>query len=65
MASAALEAIRLWKLAAALPLAPGGAFGDAIGQGTARAFGFNGATLLLLALLAVGSRCCSAFRGSA
>jgi S-DNA-T family DNA segregation ATPase FtsK/SpoIIIE len=53
-ASAALESIRLWKLAATLPLAPGGAFGDAIGQGAARALGFNGATLLLLVLLAVG-----------
>ncbi len=54
MTSAALESIRLWKLGVALPLAPGGALGDAIGQGAARAVGFNGATLLLLALLAVG-----------
>ena len=52
--SAALESIRLWKLATTLPLAPGGAFGDALGQGAARALGFNGATLLLLVLLAVG-----------
>jgi DNA segregation ATPase FtsK/SpoIIIE, S-DNA-T family len=55
LASAALEAIRMWKLPASLPLAPGGAFGDAIGQGLARGIGFNGATLLLLALFAVGS----------
>ena len=54
LASAALESIRLWRLTVALPFAPGGALGDAIGQGTARALGFNGATLLLLALLAVG-----------
>jgi len=54
LASAALESIRLWRLSVALPFAPGGALGDAIGQGTARALGFNGATLLLLALLAVG-----------
>ena len=53
--SAALEAIRLWKLPVALPLAPGGALGDAIGQALAHAIGFNGATLLLLALFAVGS----------
>jgi len=53
-ASASLESIRLWKLSTTLPLAPGGAFGDALGQGAARAFGFNGATLLLLVLLAVG-----------
>jgi len=54
-ASAALEAIRLWKLPAALPLAPGGMLGDVLGQGLSRALGFNGATLLLLALFAVGS----------
>ena len=50
-----LEAIRMWKLPASLPLAPGGALGDAIGQGLTRAIGFNGATLLLLALFAIGS----------
>ena len=44
----------MWKLPASLPLAPGGALGDAIGQGLTRAIGFNGATLLLLALFAVG-----------
>ena len=53
--SAALEAIRMWKLPVSLPLAPGGALGEAIGQGLTRAIGFNGATLLLLALFAVGS----------
>jgi S-DNA-T family DNA segregation ATPase FtsK/SpoIIIE len=37
-----------------LPLAPGGAFGDSIGNALARAFGFNGATLLLLAAFAIG-----------
>ena len=57
--SAALEAIRLWKLPASLPLAPGGAFGDVIGQGLSRALGFNGATLLLLALLCRRARRCS------
>jgi S-DNA-T family DNA segregation ATPase FtsK/SpoIIIE len=59
-ASAALEAIRLWRLPISLPLAPGGAFGESIGQWLARAVGFNGATLLLLALFAVG---CSLFFG--
>ena len=54
LASAALEAIRMWRLSAALPFAPGGAIGDAIGRATAHAFGFNGATLLLLVALAVG-----------
>jgi S-DNA-T family DNA segregation ATPase FtsK/SpoIIIE len=52
--SAALESIRLWSLDANLPLAPGGAFGDSLGRFAARALGFNGATLLLLALLLVG-----------
>jgi DNA segregation ATPase FtsK/SpoIIIE, S-DNA-T family len=60
LASAALEAIRLWRLPATLPLVPGGAFGESIGQWLARALGFNGATLVLLALFAVG---CSLFFG--
>jgi S-DNA-T family DNA segregation ATPase FtsK/SpoIIIE len=59
-ASASLEAIRLWRMPATLPLAPGGAFGESIGQGLSRVIGFNGATLMLLALFAVG---CSLFFG--
>jgi S-DNA-T family DNA segregation ATPase FtsK/SpoIIIE len=55
VSSAALEAIRLWRLPVPLPLAPGGALGDAVGQGLARSIGFNGATLLLLALFAIGT----------
>src|SRR5438067_10692614 len=54
LSSAAIESIRLWKLSAALPLAPGGAYGHSIGNALARAFGFNGATLLLLAAFAIG-----------
>ena len=54
LASASLEAIRLWKLSVTLPLAPGGAFGESIGRALSRAFGFNGATLLLLAAFAIG-----------
>src|SRR3954451_2265060 len=54
LSSASIESIRLWKLPALLPLAPGGAFGESIGNALARAFGFNGATLLLLATFAVG-----------
>jgi len=53
-ASAALEAIRVYRLPVSLPLAPGGAMGDLVGRGLARAIGFNGATLALLALFAVG-----------
>ena len=55
LSSAALESIRLWRLPASLPMAPGGALGDVLGGSLARAVGFNGATLLLLALFAVGT----------
>src|SRR5512135_1240819 len=55
LASASLESIRLWRLSVELPLAPGGALGDLIGHALARGIGFNGATLLLLALFAVGT----------
>jgi S-DNA-T family DNA segregation ATPase FtsK/SpoIIIE len=54
VASAALEGLRVFRVSIALPLVPGGAFGEMLGHGAARAFGFNGATLLLLALFAVG-----------
>jgi S-DNA-T family DNA segregation ATPase FtsK/SpoIIIE len=54
LSSASLEAIRMWRLPASLPLAPGGALGDALGDALARGVGFNGATLLLLAFFAVG-----------
>ncbi|HEX5863545.1 MAG TPA: DNA translocase FtsK 4TM domain-containing protein [Casimicrobiaceae bacterium] len=54
LSSAALEALRLYHLPATLPQQPGGAIGDLIGNGLARVLGFNGATLLLIALLAIG-----------
>jgi DNA segregation ATPase FtsK/SpoIIIE, S-DNA-T family len=60
IASAALEAIRLWRLPVTLPLSPGGVFGESLGRWLAHALGFNGATLALLALFAVG---CSLFFG--
>jgi len=60
LGSASLEALRLWNMKVALPHAPGGVLGDAIGSFLARALGFNGATLLLLALFAIG---CSLFFG--
>jgi S-DNA-T family DNA segregation ATPase FtsK/SpoIIIE len=53
-ASSALEALRLHSLRAELPLAPGGLVGDALGRVLAALAGYTGATLLLLALLAVG-----------
>ena len=55
LSSAALESIRLWKLPVTLPSKPGGAIGDTLGSALSSAIGFNGATLLLLALLAAGS----------
>ena len=54
LASASLEALRLYRLPALLPNVPGGALGDAIGQGLSQALGFNGATLLLIALFGIG-----------
>jgi S-DNA-T family DNA segregation ATPase FtsK/SpoIIIE len=54
LASAALEALRLYRLPATLPLTPGGAVGDFVGSGFAKALGFNGATLLLIAFFAAG-----------
>jgi S-DNA-T family DNA segregation ATPase FtsK/SpoIIIE len=55
LSSASLEAIRLWRLPVALPQRPGGALGEVIGDALARGVGFNGATLLLLALFAIGT----------
>src|SRR3954471_10753822 len=54
LASASLEALRLHSLSAELPLAPGGLLGVQIGKGTSAAFGFTGATLVLLTFAAVG-----------
>jgi S-DNA-T family DNA segregation ATPase FtsK/SpoIIIE len=54
VASASLEALRLYRLPALLPNTPGGALGEVIGQGLSRALGFNGATLLLIALFGIG-----------
>ncbi|MDH4216680.1 MAG: DNA translocase FtsK 4TM domain-containing protein, partial [Gallionella sp.] len=53
LASSSLEAIRMYTLKAALPLAPGGVIGLAIGKALAGLLGFTGATLLLLTLIAV------------
>jgi S-DNA-T family DNA segregation ATPase FtsK/SpoIIIE len=54
LASSALEAVRLYTLQAALPLAPGGMFGALLGDALGSLLGFTGATLLLLALVATG-----------
>jgi S-DNA-T family DNA segregation ATPase FtsK/SpoIIIE len=52
--SASLEGLRLHSLALELPLAPGGLVGDVIGGALAVGLGFTGATLVLVALAAVG-----------
>jgi S-DNA-T family DNA segregation ATPase FtsK/SpoIIIE len=54
LSSSALEALRLYTLKAALPFAPGGMLGAALGDTLARLFGFTGSTLILLALMATG-----------
>jgi S-DNA-T family DNA segregation ATPase FtsK/SpoIIIE len=54
LSSSALEAIRLYSIKVLLPLAPGGMFGMALGNALTQVFGFTGATLLLLALVAAG-----------
>jgi DNA segregation ATPase FtsK/SpoIIIE, S-DNA-T family len=54
LGSAALEGLRLHSLAANLPLAPGGLIGTTAAKPIEAAFGFTGATLVLLTLAAVG-----------
>jgi S-DNA-T family DNA segregation ATPase FtsK/SpoIIIE len=52
--SVGLEYLRLYSLQAQLPRAPGGVLGQLIGHSSHVAFGFTGATLLLLLLFGVG-----------
>jgi DNA segregation ATPase FtsK/SpoIIIE-like protein len=52
--SVGLEYLRLWSLKVELPRAPGGVLGQLIGHGAHTAFGFTGATLLLLLLFGLG-----------
>ncbi len=54
VASSGLEALRFYTLKAELPLAPGGIMGVAIGETAVRFLGYTGATMALLAALAVG-----------
>ena len=53
-AACGLEALRFHSVHATLPLAPGGMFGAVISQVFNATFGFTGATLLLLAMAAIG-----------
>jgi len=61
LSSASLEALRFHSIRAALPLTPGGAIGEMLSAALARTFGFTGATLLLLMLIAVGFSLFSGF----
>ncbi|MBI2312476.1 MAG: DNA translocase FtsK 4TM domain-containing protein [Betaproteobacteria bacterium] len=54
LASSGLESLRLYSLQAALPLAPGGMMGAVGGGALAKVTGFTGATLVLVALIAIG-----------
>ncbi|MGH8636691.1 MAG: DNA translocase FtsK, partial [Burkholderiales bacterium] len=54
-ASCGIEALRLYALKVALPLEPGGVVGALVGEGMHAAFGFTGATLVLLVLVGIGS----------
>ncbi len=54
VASASLEALRLYSLKAILPFAPGGMLGVSLSELLKQALGFTGATLALLALIAIG-----------
>jgi S-DNA-T family DNA segregation ATPase FtsK/SpoIIIE len=53
--SAALEAVRLSSFPVTLPDKPGGAIGRSLADVLSAALGYSGATLLLLALFAVGA----------
>jgi S-DNA-T family DNA segregation ATPase FtsK/SpoIIIE len=52
--SVGLEYLRMWSLRVELPRAPGGVLGQIIGHATNVAFGFTGATLLLLLIFGIG-----------
>jgi S-DNA-T family DNA segregation ATPase FtsK/SpoIIIE len=54
LCSAGIESLRFYRMKTALPSDPGGIFGDVLSRGISGFLGFNGGTLLLLALFAVG-----------
>ena len=54
-ASSGMEALRFYTLKAVLPLAPGGMLGAVLSSSFSATFGFTGATLILLTLLAIGA----------
>jgi len=54
VASASMEALRFYTIKATLPLAPGGMLGAGLSGLLSSAMGFTGATLVLLAMIAIG-----------
>ena len=54
LASSSLEALRFYTLKTELPLSPGGVLGIEASRVLSRLFGYTGATLFLLALMAAG-----------
>ncbi|MEW9897471.1 DNA translocase FtsK 4TM domain-containing protein [Chitinivorax sp. PXF-14] len=54
VASSGIEALRMHSLKAALPMAPGGLLGAVVGGHLHHVFGFTGATLVMLTLMAIG-----------
>ena len=54
ISSPAIEFLRMYTHKAQLPRAPGGVLGEAIGSAAQKLLGFNGATLVLLLMLALG-----------
>ncbi len=54
MGSVAIEFLRMYSLQVQLPRAPGGVLGELIGSNATNAFGFTGATLLLLLVFGIG-----------
>ena len=53
LSSSSIESLRFYSIKVALPLSPGGMLGSVIGDTLSLQFGFTGATLLLLTLLAI------------
>ncbi len=54
VASSGVEALRLYSLKVALPLAPGGMLGTMLSDFLWKSLGFTGATLLMLVSMAIG-----------
>ncbi|WP_137938973.1 DNA translocase FtsK [Chitinivorax sp. B] len=54
IASCGIESLRLYSIHVALPMAPGGLLGEVVGNKLHQIFGFTGATLVMLAMMAIG-----------